>query len=42
MDPLMDNIKDLREFKKIFSEIESKFWNSHKQIKDSLEQKGLL
>ena len=32
MDPLMDNIKDLPEFKKIFSDIENKFWKNHKQI----------
>ncbi len=42
MDPLMDNVKNLREFKKIFRDIESKFWNSHKQIKASLEEKALL
>ena len=42
MDPLIDNIKDLPEFKKIFNDIESKFWNNHKQIKASLEEKKLL
>jgi len=42
MDPLTDNIKDLPEFKKILSDIEIKFWNSHKQIKASLEEKELL
>ena len=42
MDPLIDNIKDLPEFKKILSDIEIKFWNSHKQIKASLEEKELL
>jgi len=42
MDPLMDNIKDLPEFKSIFSEIETRFWDSHKQIKASLEEKKLL
>ena len=42
MDPLTDNIKDLPEFKKIMSDIETKFWNYHKQIKASLEEKELL
>jgi len=42
MDPLIDNIKDLPEFKKIFNDIESKFWKYHKRIKSSLEEKELL
>ncbi len=42
MDPLIDNIKDDPDFKKIFNDIETKFWNSHKQIKASLKQKKLL
>ena len=42
MDPLMDNIKQTSEFKKIFRNIETKFWNEHDQIKQSLEEKGLL
>jgi inorganic pyrophosphatase len=42
MDPLIDNMKDLPEFKEIFNDIETKFWNWHKQIKASLEEKELL
>ena len=42
IDPLIDNIKDHPEFKKIFSNIETKFWNYHKQIKASLGEKDLL
>ncbi|MFC2086334.1 helix-turn-helix domain-containing protein [Bacteroidota bacterium] len=42
IDPLIDNIKDLPEFKKILDEIETKFWNYHKQIKSSLEEKELI
>ena len=42
MDPLVDNIKDLPEFKKTFSDIKTKFWTYHKQIKASLEEKELL
>jgi len=41
-DPLFDNIDDLPEFKKIHRKIEVKFWRYHKQIKDSLKEKGLL
>lgn len=42
LDPLFDNIKDLPEFKRTMNDIESKFWNYHKQVKASLEEKGLL
>jgi hypothetical protein len=41
-DPLFDKVDDLPEFKKIHREIEVKFWSYHKQIKDSLKEKGLL
>ena len=41
-DPLFDNVDDLPEFKKIHRKIEVKFWRYHKQIKDSLKEKGLL
>jgi len=36
IDPLMDNIKDLPEFKKIFNDIKTKFWDYHKNVKLSL------
>ena len=42
MDPLVDNIKDLPEFKKILRNIENKFWDRHKGIKESLDKKELL
>jgi len=42
IDPLVDNIKDHPEFRKIISELEIKFWESHEQIKVSLKEKGLL
>jgi hypothetical protein len=42
IDPLMDNIKDLPEFKRILNDMESIFWNRHKQLKASLEEKDLL
>jgi len=42
IDPLVDNIKNLPEFKKILRNIENKFWDRHKRIKESLEEKRLL
>jgi len=41
-DPLFDPLKDLPEFQKILREINVKFWKNHKEIRDSLNQKGLL
>ncbi|RLD92043.1 MAG: AraC family transcriptional regulator, partial [Bacteroidetes bacterium] len=41
-DPLFENVDDLPEFQKILREIDVKFWKYHKQIKDSLKEKGLL
>ena len=42
MDPLVDNIKDLPEFKRIYKEMEAKFWKNHRQIKIALKAKGLV
>lgn len=42
MDPLIDNIKDLPEFKEILKDIEDKFWSTHKRIRASLEEKKLI
>ncbi len=42
IDPLIDNIKDLPEFRKIMNDIETKFWNWHEGIKSSLEKEGLI
>jgi TolB-like protein/AraC-like DNA-binding protein len=41
-DPVMDHIENLPEFKKIMTDIETKFWNNHKKIRATLEEKGLL
>ena len=41
-DPLFDHVKDNPEFQKILREIELKFWRYHKEIRDSLREKGLL
>jgi len=42
MGPMVDNIKDLPEFKKTFADIEAKFWENHDQLKTSLKEKGLI
>jgi len=42
IDPLIDTIKDLPEFKKILNDIEIKFWNNHRRFRASLEEKDLL
>ncbi len=42
IDPLMDNIKDLPEFKKIMKKIDKKFWDYHNRIKSTLEEKDLI
>jgi hypothetical protein len=42
IDPLVDNIKDLPEFKKTFNKIEDKFWDWNKQMRASLEEEALI
>jgi tetratricopeptide (TPR) repeat protein len=42
MDPLVDPIKNLPEFRTIMDKMETKFWKNHQEIKASLEEKGLI
>ncbi len=42
IDPLVDNIKELPEFKEIMKNIKTKFWDYHQQVKLNLEEKDLL
>jgi len=42
MDPLVDNLNDIPEFKELVKKIKTKFWQKHEEIKASLEKKGLL
>ncbi|HMQ59736.1 MAG TPA: helix-turn-helix domain-containing protein [Flavilitoribacter sp.] len=42
MDPVVDAIRDLPEYKEIMQSIETKFWNNNKAIRADLESKGLL
>lgn len=41
-DPEVEAIKNQPEFRKIVGDIESRFWNRHKQIRTMLDEKGLL
>jgi len=41
-DPLVKPLRNLPEFKTIMHTIKTKFWDKHKEIKVSLEEKGLL
>ena len=41
-EPLIYNIKDLPEFKKLYKTLESNFWENHKILRKSLEEKDLL
>jgi class 3 adenylate cyclase/TolB-like protein/Tfp pilus assembly protein PilF len=42
IDPLMDNVKDLPEFKDIFSEMKTNFWQHHDRLRKSLEEQSLI
>ncbi len=42
IDPLIDNIRYHPEFEKIMKDIDSKFWDSHFQIKATLREKELI
>ena len=42
LEPLIDNIKDLPEFKEIYKTLESNFWKNHKIIRKSLVEKDLI
>lgn len=41
-DPDADKIKSDPEFQKVVGEIESRFWNNHKKVKQMLEEKSLI
>ncbi len=42
IDPLVDSLQDLPEFKTLLQEINNKFWSKHKEIREGLREKGLL
>jgi len=42
IDPMVDNLKDIPEFKQLVKKIKTKFWQKHDEIKASLEKEGLL
>jgi TolB-like protein/AraC-like DNA-binding protein/Tfp pilus assembly protein PilF len=41
MDPILDDIKHLPEFKKIMDEIESRFWRNNQKIQEKLKEEGI-
>jgi tetratricopeptide (TPR) repeat protein len=41
MDPILDDIKHLPEFKKVFADIEAGFWQNNKRIREKLEDERL-
>lgn len=41
-DPQLDQLKKTSEFKKIYKEIEKRFWDSHRQLKASFAEQHLL
>lgn len=41
-DAVFDNIRELNEFKRIYNQIDTKFWKNHREIKKALEKKGLI
>ena len=42
IDPLVDNIKDHPDFKKLIKKINDKFWKDHKEIEKALKEKKLI
>ena len=42
IDPLVDNIKDLPEYKALLTEIETRFWEKHAATRTEFEKKDLL
>jgi TolB-like protein/AraC-like DNA-binding protein/Tfp pilus assembly protein PilF len=42
IDPSIDSMKDLPEFKKVMNDIEAKFWRTNKATEAKLAEKGLL
>lgn len=42
IDPIADSVKDLPEFKKAMQQVRDRFWENHKKVRATLEEKGLL
>lgn len=42
IDPMIDNVKEHPEFRKLLNELDIKFWESHKRIKVTLQGKELI
>ncbi|MBT1685983.1 helix-turn-helix domain-containing protein [Dawidia soli] len=42
IDPIADSVKDLPEFKKAMQQVRDRFWENHRKVRATLEEKGLL
>ena len=42
IDPLLDDIIDLPEFKQLLHNMESRFWSKHNAIKEMLQEDGVM
>jgi TolB-like protein/AraC-like DNA-binding protein/Tfp pilus assembly protein PilF len=42
VDPIADSVKDLPEFRKAMQQVRDRFWENHKKVRATLEEKGLL
>ena len=42
IDPMVDNLQEIPEFKRLVEKIKMKFWKNHDEIQVSLEKKGLI
>ncbi len=42
IDPLVDNIKEMPEYLRLYEKIDTKFWRKHNSIRQSLREKGLI
>jgi TolB-like protein/AraC-like DNA-binding protein/Tfp pilus assembly protein PilF len=42
IDPLVDNIRNNKEFEQILEDIDAKFWKYHKRVRFTLEKEGLI
>jgi TolB-like protein/AraC-like DNA-binding protein len=42
VDPVVDAVRDLPEFKKAMQQVRDRFWENHNKVRATLEEKGLL
>lgn len=42
VDPVVDSVRDLPEFRKAMQQVRDRFWENHNKVRATLEEKGLL